>query len=241
MNSEMTSPKGPSPEFVQNIFNSIAPGYDRANSWITFGLHNLWRKQLVRWSEATPQARVLDCATGTGDLAIEFKKYCGVNSSIVGSDFCEGMLKLAPQKAKTLGLDILFEHGDATQLPYPSETFDVVSISFGIRNVSDPIKALSEMGRVLKPGGRLMVLETGDSQIPIFSWIFKMYFRHVVPLLGGLVTGSKSPYEYLQRSSSKFPSREGFATMIKSTGVFKTVEYRTLVGGATFLYKAVKN
>lgn len=232
------STSGPDPEKIHNLFSSIAGGYDRANDLMTFGLAHSWRRTLVRQSKAQPGDHVLDCATGTGDLAIEFKKVVGQAGQVIGSDFCAGMLAHAPAKAKALNLDIKFEQADAMNLPYADASFDVVSIAYGIRNVADPVKALREMARVCKPGGRVMILETGDTHLPLISSAMKFYFKNVVPRIGGWVTGRPQAYDYLNKSSLSFPSRERFVQLMESTGSFRQVGYRSLMGGASFIYHA---
>ena len=233
-----SSATGPDPEKIHSLFSSIAGGYDKANDWMTFGLAHSWRKTLVRESGAKSGDYILDCATGTGDLAIEFKKAVGVSGRVIGSDFCAEMLALAPAKAKALKLEIIFEQADAMNLPYQDSTFDVVSIAYGIRNVGDPTKALREMARVCKPGGHVMILETGDTHLPIFSTAMKFYFKNVVPRIGGWITGRPQAYDYLNKSSLSFPSREKFVQLMNSTGSFKEVSFRSLMGGASFIYKA---
>lgn len=232
---------GPPAEDIKNLFQSISHGYDKANDFMTGGMAHGWRRKLVEWSDVEFGDRVLDCATGTGDLAIEFALAVGTNGKVVGSDFCEGMLEKAPEKAKKQNLEISFEVADATNLPYEDNQFDVVSIAYGIRNVSDPLKALSEMARVTKPGGRVMILETGDQQNPLMQKAFSFYFRNVVPRIGGWITGKKEAYEYLQKSSSRFPSKDSFLNLMNQTGSFSACEYKTLMGGASFIYKGVKS
>ncbi|MGE0764431.1 MAG: bifunctional demethylmenaquinone methyltransferase/2-methoxy-6-polyprenyl-1,4-benzoquinol methylase UbiE [Bdellovibrionales bacterium] len=232
------STASPDPEKIQNLFSSIAGGYDRANDLITFGLARAWRKAVVAASGAKAGDHVLDCATGTGDLAIEFKKVVGANGKVIGTDFCADMLAYAPAKAVAQNLEVKFEQADAMNLPYADATFDVVSIAYGIRNVADPAKALREMARVCKPGGRVMVLETGDTQWPLMKHAMQFYFKKIVPRLGGWVTGQPQAYDYLNKSSLKFPSRERFVQLMNSTGCFHKISYRTLMGGASFIYRA---
>lgn len=224
--------KGPRAEDIQNIFNSVAHGYDKANDLMTFGMAHRWRKTLVRWSGAKADSRVLDCATGTGDLAFEFKRVAK-KGKVIGTDFCEAMLSHAPGKAESLGLDVRFQKADVLNLPFADKSFDVASIAYGIRNVEDPVRALSEMARVVKPGGSVMVLETGDGQWPMVDF----YFRKVVPRIGGWVTGRRDAYEYLSRSSNKFPSGIDFLALMKSAGRFSSVEFKKFIGGGSFVYK----
>lgn len=229
--------QGPKKEEIQNLFSGIAPGYDLANDLITFGLARSWRKKLVRWSGVLPGDKVLDCATGTGDLALEFKRAVGRNGEVTGTDFCQEMLDPAPKKASSLGLDVKFEWADVTDLRYPNDLYDVTSIAYGIRNVEDPVKALQEMARVTRPGGVVMILETGKSQIPMMQAGFDLYFKKVVPVLGGMVTGKKSAYKYLNQSSKNFPCREEFLELMDKAGCFSHTEYLSLMGGASFIYK----
>ncbi len=148
-------------------------------------------KKLVRYSGVKPGQKVLDCATGTGDLAIEFKKTVGASGEVVGTDFCAEMLTPAPGKARERGLEIQFEQADVTQLQYADNRFDACSISFGIRNVGNPMKALQEMARVTKSGGTVMVLEFGQVNIPVFGTLYNFYSQNILPKIGGLVTGQK--------------------------------------------------
>tara|TARA_Y100001935_G_C17304940_1_gene511692 strand:+ start:723 stop:1439 length:717 start_codon:yes stop_codon:yes gene_type:complete len=229
--------QGPQKTEIQNLFNGIAPGYDLANDLITFGMARSWRKKLVRWSGVQKGDKVLDCATGTGDLAFDFKRAVGDEGQVIGTDFSQNMLDQAPDKCKSLNLDVLFEWADVTQLKYPDGEFDCTSIAYGIRNVEDPVKALSEMARVTKPGGVVMVIETGSSQWPMMQWGFDFYFKNIVPLLGGVVTGDFQAYRYLNKSSKNFPCREEFLSLMTRAQCFSRCEYRTLMGGASFLYK----
>jgi demethylmenaquinone methyltransferase/2-methoxy-6-polyprenyl-1,4-benzoquinol methylase len=226
----------PNPEVIRQMFSKVAGNYDKANTVLSAGIHHLWRKKLVRLSKASAGQKVLDCATGTGDLAIEFKKAVGANGSVLGTDFCKEMLELAPQKAQQLGLDIRFEIADAMNLQYPDQQFDISSISFGIRNVADPAKAISEMARVVKPGGKVIVLEFGQPRIPLFSDFYNFYSNKVLPKIGGWVTGQAQAYEYLQKSSAAFPCREEFVQIMNSTQAFSSIKYYPLTGGIAYIY-----
>lgn len=220
------------------MFSRVAGKYDLANSVLSFGIHHLWRKKLVQLSEAHAGQNVLDCATGTGDLAIQFKLAVGSSGAVTGTDFCVDMLKPAPEKAAKVGLDIKFETADVTQLQYKDKTFDISSISFGIRNVGDPLKGLSEMARVTKSGGLVMVLEFGQVKMPIIGPLYNFYSETVLPQLGGLVTGQKEAYKYLQKSSAAFPCCEDFLSLMKKTGLFSEMSYTPVTGGIAYIYKA---
>jgi demethylmenaquinone methyltransferase/2-methoxy-6-polyprenyl-1,4-benzoquinol methylase len=193
----------------------------------------------VKWSGANLGQRVLDCATGTGDLAIEFKVAVGSVGEVIGTDFCAEMLSHAPAKADKKGLAIHFEQADVTQLPYDDKSFDIASISFGIRNVQEPLKGLSELARVVRPGGCVMVLEFGQPAIPGFREVYDAYSRFVLPKLGGMITGKSNAYEYLQNSSARFPCRDEFSAMLMSTGCYTSCEFKALTLGVAYMYKAV--
>jgi demethylmenaquinone methyltransferase/2-methoxy-6-polyprenyl-1,4-benzoquinol methylase len=238
MNPQSTS--SPNPEKIRSMFAQVASKYDRANSVLSMGIHHLWRKNLVKLSGAQTGMKVLDCATGTGDLAIAFKKAVGSSGDVIGTDFCAEMMLPAPAKAEALGLQIKFEQADVLQLQYPDNTFDIASISFGIRNVADPVQALKEMSRVVKPGGRVMVLEFGQVLLPGFAQVYHFYSEKVLPILGGWVTGQKEAYEYLQKSSAAFPCREDFLDLMKQAGTFAGNDYRTLTGGIAYIYRGIK-
>ncbi len=224
--------KGPKADEIKNLFTSVAHGYDRANDVMTMGLARLWRRKVVRWSGAREGQSVLDCATGTGDLAFEFKRAVG-NGKVIGTDFCPAMLEHAPKKGAASGLPVEFRTADAMNLPFPDATFDICSIAYGIRNVENPARALSEMARVVKRGGYVMVLETGSAIFPLFD----LYFRYVVPRLGGWVTGRREAYEYLNRSSSQFPCQSEFLRLMEGTGRYDRLEDDSLMGGASFVYR----
>lgn len=231
--------QGPQAEKIRSMFGEIAGKYDLANTILSAGIHHLWRKSLVKWSGAKKGDRVLDCATGTGDLAIEFKQVVDGAGEVTGTDFCAEMLIPAPDKAARKGLSIKFEQADVTNLSYKDASFDISSISFGIRNVQDPVKGLSELARVVRPGGVVMVLEFGQPTIPGVDQAYRFYSTKVLPKIGGLITGRPQAYEYLQGSSAQFPCREGFLDLMKQTDRFSSVEYRTLTMGIAYMYKGV--
>lgn len=233
----MQTKHSPNPEIIRSMFSKVAENYDKGNNVLSMGVHHLWRKKLVKYSEAKQGQSVLDCATGTGDLAIEFKKTVGNSGQVIGTDFCAEMLIPAPGKAQKLGLEIKFEQADVTQLQYADDSFDISSISFGIRNVGDPVKALREMGRVTKSGGHVMVLEFGQVNVPLFGSIYNFYSQNILPKIGGLVTGQKEAYEYLQKSSAAFPCREGFLALMNESQAFSKCEYISLTGGIAYIYK----
>ena len=220
---------------VHAMFSDIASRYDRANSVLSFGIHHLWRRATVAASGVRAGSSVLDCATGTGDLALAFKRAVGPTGRVVGTDFNADMLSYAPAKAQQRGLDVAFEVADAMHLPYADATFDAASISFGIRNVDDPRVALTDMARVVKPGGKVVVLEFGQPR-GIMGMLYGMYSRYVIPFIGGLITGNRKAYEYLPTTAAAFPCREAFTDLMTSTGRLTNCTYRELTGGIAFLY-----
>jgi demethylmenaquinone methyltransferase/2-methoxy-6-polyprenyl-1,4-benzoquinol methylase len=227
---------GPDPGRIRSMFASISTRYDRANTLLSGGVHHLWRRRAVRWSGAKSGDRVLDCATGTGDLAIAFRKAVGPNGSVVGTDFVPEMLDIARTKAP----DITFEVADVTKLPFDDASFDIASISFGIRNVGDPRKGLAEMARVVKPGGRVIVLEFGQPSSRTFGALYDFYRRRVLPRLGGMVTGEQDAYEYLERSAGRFPCGEEFVALMREAAPFAKIETIPLTFGIAYLYKGVR-
>ncbi len=231
---------GQNPEFVKNLFGSIAGTYDRANDAITFGMAHRWRRALVEWSGARAGSRILDCATGTGDLAFEFAAVVGNDGAVTGIDFVPEMIELARQKSFTRATIVNFSVGDVLNLEFADNTFDVTSIGYGLRNVADVALALSQMARVTKPGGTVMILETGEIANPTMRMGVGFYFKTLVPRLGGWISGRRDAYEYLQKTSGKFPSGEKFCDTIRALGLFSKVEYRAIMGGASFIYRLTK-
>lgn len=225
-------------EQVHQMFTQIAPRYDVANDVLSMGTHRLWRKKAVKWSQAKAGDAVLDCATGTGDLAIDFKRVVGPTGTVKGTDFNAAMLSTAPAKAKAAGLEIDFEVADAMKLPYQAAQFDVASISFGIRNVDDPKACLAELARVVKPGGRVVVLEFGQPT-GAFGAIFRLYARFVMPLIGQVLTGNRAAYEYLPRTAAAFPCGESFVSMMQATNAYAEQRAYPLMAGLAYVYVGV--
>ena len=222
-------------EQVREMFASIARRYDAANEVLSLGVHRGWRRAAVRLSGARPGQRVLDCATGTGDLALAFKRAVGPTGEVVGTDFCAEMLEAAPRKARRAGLEVRFEVADALALPYPDASFDVASIAFGIRNVDDPVRCLREMARVVRPGGRVVVLEFGQPRGP-FGALFRVYSRQVMPAIGGLLTGNRAAYEYLPRTAAAFPAGDRFLGLMDAAGSFADRSATPLLAGTAYVY-----
>lgn len=220
------------------MFADIADDYDRINSILSFGVHSAWRKKTVIESGAKPGDRVLDCATGTGDLALEFKKKVGHEGSVLGTDFCKEMIEHAPDKAEKKNLVVEFEVADAMDLPYDDDTFDIASIAFGIRNVDDPIVCLQEMARVVRPGGRVVVLEFGQPS-GIVKFPYQFYSKHVMPAIGGFISGNREAYTYLPETSAEFPAGEAFLEMMNEAEVFDSKKSVSLTRGIAYIYVGI--
>lgn len=224
------------PESIQEMFGTISKKYDLANTVLSMGTHHRWKNKLVRESQAAPGEKILDCATGTGDLAFLFEKKVGPSGKVIGSDFCNPMLDVARVKAQEAGSACLFEWGDVTALKYEDASFDCASISFGIRNVQNVVQGLSELGRVVRPGGRVMVLEFGQPRSPVLGGLYHFYSDRVLPTLGGWISGKPTAYRYLQSSSAAFPCGEEFLKLAQKTGKFGKMRFTPLFGGIAYLY-----
>ena len=199
---------------VRAMFDRIAGVYDLLNSVMTAGMHHRWRERAADLAQVGPGDRVLDVATGTGDLAIELQGRAGSAGEVVGLDFSESMLELARAKAP----EIRFEQGNALELPYPDASFDAATAGFGVRNYSDLRRGFAEMRRVVRPGGRVVVLEMTTPQRPPLSWFFRAWFDRVVPVLGRLA-GDSDAYTYLPNSVRRFPGPPDLAADLASTGL----------------------
>jgi demethylmenaquinone methyltransferase/2-methoxy-6-polyprenyl-1,4-benzoquinol methylase len=224
---------------VHRMFSRIAPRYDRANRWMSFGTDQRVRRRAVKMSGVRPGDAVLDCATGTGDLALLFHEAMDGRGRVVGTDFNADMLELAERKTGPDGNGIEWLVQDTQALEFADRSFDVVSIAYGIRNVEDPERALASMHRVLKPGGRLVVLEFGQPPAALKPF-YLVYNRFVIPLIGGLAGGDRDAYRYLQRTSDAFPYGEAFVRMIRAAGRWQSVVARPVMFGVNYVYVATR-
>ncbi len=199
---------------VRAMFDRIARVYDRMNAVMTAGMDAHWRRRAADVAAVGPGDRVLDVATGTGDLAIELQGRVGASGEVVGLDFSDGMLELARQKAP----GISFEQGSALELPYADGEFAAATVGFGARNFSDLAQGLAEMRRVVRPGGRVVVLEITTPQKPPLSWFFRLWFDRAVPALGK-VAGDSDAYTYLPSSVRRFPGPSELGAELAATGL----------------------
>jgi demethylmenaquinone methyltransferase/2-methoxy-6-polyprenyl-1,4-benzoquinol methylase len=217
------------------MFDAIAARYDLLNRLLSFGIDQRWRKLTARALELGPASRVLDLATGTCDLAIRVAGHAS-GVSVVGVDPSERMLEVGQRKLERLGLAdrIKLEVGDAQRLPFADRSFDGVCIAFGIRNVPDRSRALAEMARVTRPGGRIAILELSEPRGNVLGALARFHVHSVVPWLGSILSGSRE-YRYLQRSIAAFPPAETFAEQMRSSGV-TPLAVRPLTFGVCHLY-----
>jgi|TARA_B110000967_G_C18728044_1_gene481159 demethylmenaquinone methyltransferase/2-methoxy-6-polyprenyl-1,4-benzoquinol methylase len=225
---------------VQNVFTSVASKYDIMNDIMSVGIHRIWKEAMMDWLAPRPGQRLLDVAGGTGDISFKFLKRAGSGHATV-LDITENMLIEGRKRAETDQiLDSLdWIVGDAMSLPFADNSFDVYTISFGIRNVTQPQEALNEAFRILRPGGRLMVLEFSQIPVPLAQKAYDLYSFNVIPTMGKLITNDRSSYQYLVESIRKFPDQETFLSMVQHAG-FKNTSYRNLSLGIAALHSGWK-
>ena len=224
---------------VRGMFDRIAGVYDLMNTAMTAGLHHRWRQRAAARAELAPGDAALDVCCGTGDLALELAGRVAPGGSVVGCDFSEPMLDLAREKAAQRdGEGVRFEWADALTLPYDAERFDAVTVGFGVRNLADLGRGLREMARVLKPGGRLVILEITQPTRPPLSWFFSLWFDRIVPLLGAFSEDPEA-YSYLPASVRSFPSPRGLAEKMDAAG-FERIRYTVLAGGIIAIHSGVR-
>ena len=241
MSNERTADELKHAKDVREMFSRISPKYDFLNHFLSGNVDKRWRKLVTKKLESVLNDRnalVLDVACGTGDLALEMQK--SAKSKVIGTDFCRPMLTIAKDKNTPENLTIPYLEADGMNLSFADETFDAVTIAFGLRNFSNWQDGLKELHRILKSGGKLVILEFSAPVVPGFRQAFQFYFTRILPKIGGAVSGSRGAYEYLSESVARFPDQKGLVKMMLETG-FSDVEYKNLTGGIAAIHLGVKN
>ena len=231
----------PDPVAVEATFSSVAPRYDLANHWLSGGIDFYWRNRLVKLAQKNKPTDILDLATGSGDVLFALRKGLGDKVNLTGLDFCEPMLEQARAKRTVRGLGDAtnqFLHGDCLNLPFEDQSFDLITIAFGLRNLADRAKGLAEMQRVLRPGGRLIILEFSQPYL-WFRPIYYLYLRGILPWVARWLTGDRDAYLYLGTSIAGFPNRVGLCKEIEQAG-FSMVQAKALTFSIVALHEATK-
>ena len=225
---------------VQSVFNSVAGKYDIMNDVMSMGIHRIWKEAMMDWLAPSPGQKLLDVAGGTGDISFKFLNRAGSGHATV-LDITENMLIAGRKRAEADKMlnSIDWVVGDAMALPFADNSFDVYTISFGIRNVTRPQEALNEAFRVLRPGGRLMVLEFNQIPVPLVQKAYDIYSFNVIPRMGKLIANDRESYQYLVESIRNFPDQETFLSMVQEAG-FENTNYRNLSLGIAALQSGWK-
>ena len=225
-------------EFVEQMFDDIAPTYDKLNHILSLNVDKGWRRKAVRRIVATRPKHVLDVACGTGDFAIALSQ-AGVEK-VTGVDISQGMLDVGIAKVKALGLNIEMHVDDCEHLGIEDNTFDAVSVAFGVRNFEHLQRGLNEMQRVLRPGGPVCIVELSVPSNALLRWAYKLYFLHILPFVGGLVSGNRNAYRYLPESVLRFPKPDEVCRMLKEAG-FRDVEAKAFTFGLCRMFTGIKS
>ena len=226
---------------VAEVFHSVAANYDLMNDLMSAGIHRLWKRVAIQMSGVRPGHSVLDIAGGTGDLAAKFSRIVGPEGTVVLADINDSMLKVGRDRLVDRGItdNVRFSQADAQHLPFPDNTFDVITIAFGLRNVTDKDMALRSMLRVLKPGGKLLVLEFSKPPNALLSKIYDGYSFSILPKLGKLFANDADSYQYLAESIRMHPNQETLQSMMDNAG-FENTDYHNMTGGIVALHRGVK-
>ncbi len=234
------SPGQPSAERVRSIFSLIAPRYDLFNALSSLGTDRLWRRATVRAAHLTHTSRVLDICAGTGDLSLALARQ-GRPAEVVGTDLVTEMLELAEEKARKYRgrTRVSFSVADAQELPFADASFDVVTVAFGVRNLPDRRANFAEVRRVLKPGGRYVILEFARPPVAAWRWLYHLYLRFAIPAVGGLLTGDRASFSYLNDSIRSFPTQAKLAAELRAAG-FSAISWEDRSGGIVAIHIAVK-
>jgi demethylmenaquinone methyltransferase/2-methoxy-6-polyprenyl-1,4-benzoquinol methylase len=226
---------------VADVFHSVAAKYDVMNDLMSFGIHRLWKRFTIDMSGVRPGNKVLDLAGGTGDLTKKFSKIVGPSGKVVLADINSSMLEVGRERLTNEGYvgNIEYVQANAQYLPFEDNTFDVITIAFGLRNVTDKDEALRSMFRVLKPGGRLLVLEFSQTKNPLLKKAYDLYSFTALPFMGKLVTNDSESYKYLAESIRMHPDQETLKGMMQDAG-FNRVSYHNMTGGMVALHRGIK-
>lgn len=227
--------KGPDTKRIQSLFDSIAGDYDRLNHILSLGVDRSWRRRSLKWISGGRD--ILDIACGTGDFSIEIARHSDSATQVTGVDLSEGMLEVMRSKVDAAGLSgrIRAEQGNCEQLRFADNSFDRATIAFGIRNFENREKALGEILRVLRPGGRLVILELSVPSNRVLRALYCVYFTKILPVIGGMVSGDKAAYRYLPASVLKFPGKEEWMGTMRDCG-FRNVSHRSFSFGICRMY-----
>lgn len=245
---------------IRSLFDSIAKDYDKLNHILSLGIDRIWRRRALKWilgadeTQRIPEAdrarqtqggtsplKVLDIACGTGDLSLDIAKHGNAATAVTGLDLSEGMLEVMRRKVEAAGLSdrISTVRGSSEKMDFADNSFDRASIAFGIRNFEDRQKALREILRVLKPGGRLVILELSTPSNPVLKWLYCLYFTNILPLAGGLVSGNKAAYKYLPASVLAFPGKDEWMAVMRGCG-YRNVRHKAFTFGICRMYSGEK-
>lgn len=223
---------------VHEVFESISGNYDTMNSVISFQLHKLWRKDTMARMDVQRGSKTLDVCCGTADWTIAMAEAVGPTGEAYGLDFSQNMLNVGIEKTKDMP-NVTLLQGNAMELPFEDNTFDYVTVGFGLRNVPDYLQALREMNRVVKPGGKVVCLETSQSEIPVYRQVFRFYFHYVMPLFGKLFAKSYKEYSWLQESADAFPGVKQLKKMFEKAEL-ENVTFKKYSGGAAAVHIGYK-
>ncbi|WP_078553268.1 demethylmenaquinone methyltransferase [Bacillus alkalicellulosilyticus] len=227
-------------EKVHQVFEKVYEKYDTMNSVISFQRHKAWRKDTMKRMDVKKGSYALDVCCGTADWTIALAEAVGPTGKVIGLDFSKNMLSIGEEKIQGLTIEnATLIHGNAMELPFEDNTFDYVTIGFGLRNTPDYQQVINEMYRVVKPGGKVVCLETSHPTIPVFKQCYYLYFRYVMPLFGKIFAKSYQEYSWLQESTMNFPGREELANLFSNAG-FYNIEVRPYFGGVAAMHIGFK-
>lgn len=226
---------------VAEVFHSVASRYDLMNDLMSLGLHRFWKQYTIRAANVRPGQMVLDVAAGTGDLTKAFVSQVGAHGKVIMTDINDSMLQLGRDRLADHGVfqNVEFVQADAEKLPFADNCFDCATIGFGLRNVTRQMDALYSFYKVLKPGGKLLILEFSQPTIPLFNKIYDFYSFNIIPKIGGWVANDRTSYQYLVESIRRHPNQEALKKMLQESG-FEDVEYTNLNGGIVAIHKGYK-